>query len=593
MNCDETTIRAHLERVLASTGFTAAPNLAAFLRYVVEETLAGRGDRLKAYTIAVAALERPENFDPNDNPLVRVQARRLRNALARYYETDGIEDALRIDLPLGSYVPRFIAREEAPPLSPEQEEEDADAPADTISAQPATIVSGSHVPPTRAARIALGTILGVALGLASATAGILGWTQWQRWRETSERSALVERAVDPTIGLDAGRILPLLVIEVDPGSPPTAKLDAEAYRRRLETFVGRFDDMVVITRRSPDYPPPLGQPLYRYHVNFLKEGDRVTALYQLTRVGAERMVKSGAYRFNDDMRSPHRPAETLETPNDLAILRDLVEANGALPLDLLRLGDLGETLGCLAIGNLLVGDRNPALQRATRTCLEKAIAENPGLSQAYALLGDMYLREHRGGVDVLPGDPLARAEVALRRAVSLAPLSATPRQTLAEVLQLRGDLDGALALGASAVELNPENIAVLARQGALLARAGRSEEALRLLRRAEINFDVVPPWVTDHLFLALDQLGRPAEADRIVCDPRVARNPLHLAVAAIRAERVRDEATRQIAIAALLEIDPRFRDDPVAAWLRLGMTKDVADRMARALVGAGVKTIAG
>lgn len=593
MNCDETTIRGHLERVLASTGFTAAPMLAAFLRYVVEETLAGRSDRLKAYTIAVAALERPENFDPNDNPLVRVQARRLRNALTRYYETDGIDDALRIDLPLGSYIPRFIPREDAPPPTLDPEEDDTAPPSDIAETPPATVLSGSDRPAARTTRIALGTILGVALGLASATAGILGWTQWQRWREVSDRSALVERTVDPTIGLDAGRVLPLLVIEIDPGSPPTARLDAEAYRRRLETFVGRFDDMVVITRRSPDYPPPLGQPLYRYHVNFLKEGDRVTALYQLTRVGAERMVKSGAYRFNDDMRSPHRPAETLETPNDLAILRDLVEANGALPLDLLRIGDLGETLGCLAIGNLLVGDRNPSLQRATRTCLEKAVAENPGLSQAYALLGDMYLREHRGGSDVLPGDPLARAEVALRRAIALAPLSATPRQTLAEVLQLRGDLDGALALGASAVELNPEDIGILARQGALLARAGRSDEALRLLRRAEINLDVVPPWVNDHIFLALDQLGRPTEADRIVCDPRVARNPLHLAVAAIRAGRVGDETTRAVAVTALLEIDTRFRDDPVAAWLRLGMTKDVADRMARALDAAGVKTTAG
>ena len=74
-------VSAELERVLASPNFTGANQLAHFLRFVVEETLAGRGQSLKQYTIAVKALGRLTGFDPQTDTIVRVQAGRLRRAL--------------------------------------------------------------------------------------------------------------------------------------------------------------------------------------------------------------------------------------------------------------------------------------------------------------------------------------------------------------------------------------------------------------------------------------------------------------------------------------------------------------------------------
>jgi hypothetical protein len=102
-----TEIRAALEHIVASKQFRVSPQLAAFLRFVVLETLAGRGDRLKAYTIAVGALGRDETFDPQTNPIVRVDAGRLRIALKHYYITEGHACAVHIDLPIGSYTPSF------------------------------------------------------------------------------------------------------------------------------------------------------------------------------------------------------------------------------------------------------------------------------------------------------------------------------------------------------------------------------------------------------------------------------------------------------------------------------------------------------
>jgi hypothetical protein len=100
-------IRAALEQVTASSTFRKSGQLASFLRFAVQETLAGRGDRIKAYTIATAALGRDDNFDPQLDPIVRVEAGRLRRALRQYYAAEGHDDPIVIDLPVGRYTPVF------------------------------------------------------------------------------------------------------------------------------------------------------------------------------------------------------------------------------------------------------------------------------------------------------------------------------------------------------------------------------------------------------------------------------------------------------------------------------------------------------
>ena len=95
-------IRAALERMAASEAFRGSPQLVAFLRYVVEATLRGTADRIKGYTIAVEALGRADNFDPQTDPIVRVEAMRLRRALARYYDNGGKHDPVAIGSVCGS-----------------------------------------------------------------------------------------------------------------------------------------------------------------------------------------------------------------------------------------------------------------------------------------------------------------------------------------------------------------------------------------------------------------------------------------------------------------------------------------------------------
>ena len=108
-------IRDALARVLASGAFARSGQLQRLLRFVVEETIAGRGDRLKEYVIGVEVFSRPAAFDPRLDSLVRVEARRLRAALEAYYQGDGRADPVVIDLQKGSYVPSF--HRAAPPAA--------------------------------------------------------------------------------------------------------------------------------------------------------------------------------------------------------------------------------------------------------------------------------------------------------------------------------------------------------------------------------------------------------------------------------------------------------------------------------------------
>jgi DNA-binding NarL/FixJ family response regulator len=113
----ETEIRATLEAILVTEIFRTSPQLATFLRFVVEAELRDEGGYLKGYTIAVEALGRQEDFDPSKDPIVRVEAGRLRRALQRYYNGPGAYNLVAIDIPRGHYVPTFRYRS-VDPLAP-------------------------------------------------------------------------------------------------------------------------------------------------------------------------------------------------------------------------------------------------------------------------------------------------------------------------------------------------------------------------------------------------------------------------------------------------------------------------------------------
>ena len=107
---DASVIRAELDRLLSDRRFSGARQMSAFLRYIVCETLKGNGARIKAYTVGVDALGKPDDFDAQADPSVRVLALRLRKTLAAAYE-DNPDCLARVVLRVGTYVPEFYKPE--------------------------------------------------------------------------------------------------------------------------------------------------------------------------------------------------------------------------------------------------------------------------------------------------------------------------------------------------------------------------------------------------------------------------------------------------------------------------------------------------
>ena len=84
----------------------------------MESALEGRGDQIKEYLLGVGVFDRDPSYNPQFDPLVRVEAGRVRSKLKDYYETEGCEDPVLIEFPKGSYVPVFGVRDAIPREEP-------------------------------------------------------------------------------------------------------------------------------------------------------------------------------------------------------------------------------------------------------------------------------------------------------------------------------------------------------------------------------------------------------------------------------------------------------------------------------------------
>ncbi|HLK50559.1 MAG TPA: hypothetical protein VKT49_20605 [Bryobacteraceae bacterium] len=158
----EEAVREALSRVLASHEFRTSKRSQDFLRYIVEHTLNGQAEFLKERTIGIEVFGRSTGYDPSEDATVRVKASEVRKRLGLYYSDEGLHDRVRIELPLGAYVPEFRAAPVAvPPSEPSRVSEPPAAPAEQ---------------PPRAVRVHIGPrLVGLAALLCFLAAGVIWW----------------------------------------------------------------------------------------------------------------------------------------------------------------------------------------------------------------------------------------------------------------------------------------------------------------------------------------------------------------------------------------------------------------------------------
>jgi hypothetical protein len=144
-----------LERIVSSKHFRNSKRYPTFLRFVVEQTLAGKTESLKERTLGVDVFARTSHYDTNEDPIVRVTAGEIRKRIAQYYQEPGHEEELRIDLPLGSYVPHFLPAAHAVPVA------EHDHPRDQVGASIAPALEHEMVGPEAIALAARQSVAGM------------------------------------------------------------------------------------------------------------------------------------------------------------------------------------------------------------------------------------------------------------------------------------------------------------------------------------------------------------------------------------------------------------------------------------------------
>ncbi|PZN98891.1 MAG: hypothetical protein DCF30_12935 [Hyphomicrobiales bacterium] len=566
-------IREGLVRILASDAFRAAPQLSAFLSFVVERVIAGRGSELKGYTIAVEAFGRPADFDPQTDPIVRVEAGRLRRALAQYYAGEGAGDPVRITMPVGAYVPAFDRAEPVPSataasssLSPLANKESSPAPVDGPSG-PAEPEASRE--PWAGKRWPLLAGLALCLALISLSGWHLGFFQ-----RGPEPGAVVAPGAPAPLAAPGGGPLETTVVAISipemPDDPKVAAL-ARRFSSSLVDALSRFDDLVTIKVPSAGQalPPNVG---YIFETAGQMVDGRMESFGRLRSVRDDRIVWSASSTRTLGVEDGDLPDVARRLASRLA------EPFGIIHADIRQNVTTGP-MRCIYQAMDVRRTMKPEDHLAARECLQDLIDRDPTFYPAWIQMSFLSLVEYTSGLNPQPGSPLERALLAALTAVRLAPSSGRSQQAMMDALFARGATEEAIKAGQEALTRNPYDSDIMFRLGARYIQLNRPAEGLPLVEKAiELTAGRPPAYdffalLGAHL-LGARQLSR-GHGEFLAAET----SPYALLGRAIQAVQKGSESGKADALAALRRRSKLFVSDPHVWLMRRGFGTEVTNRI--------------
>jgi TolB-like protein len=379
---DVETARQQLERALASPGFSRNERLSRFLRFVVEQHLAGRDEELKESVIAVEVLGRSPDHDPKQDSIVRTEAARLRARLSEYYLGEGKDDPLVIELPKGGYVP--VLR----PVVPVVETE---TPSPGPSAKP------------RLRWVWLAAAIAcLAAGLAAA-----GW-----WR--FHQNAPIPIAV-----------LPLHNLSPDPANDYFADGLTGEIIRNLSIIEGLAVRSQTSSFAFKGKPQNLREAAKQLAADYILEGTVLRASQQLR-------ITAQLVRVRDDF--PMWSGRYDRELTDVFVIQDEISRDIVNTLRLKLGGGRRryetsiEAYEAYLKGRQIFYDRRntQALETAIRY-YQQAIQKDPKYAPGYAGLADCYTLWIYSGAPLSPREAMIKAKDAAQKALELAPAWRSPQ----------------------------------------------------------------------------------------------------------------------------------------------------------------------
>jgi len=465
-------VRAELDEILSGSVFEHAGRAREFLRFVVEETLAGRGDRLKGFTIAVDVFARAADFDAQSDPLVRVEAGRLRRRLMEHYEGDGRDSPLRIALPRGCYVPQFS---HAPGAAPKL------------------------APPVPHRRLRPALMAGAILGLAALLIGVA------RFDAASSPGSSAPPPVQRLVAA-AGTTGPTLLVLPFSNLSDDRDLDYFAFGMTEEVIVRLGSFNLVVLAETPQVDKRAGDPdleslRAKFKANYLLTGSVRHAGGEI-RVGARLLdAASGALLWADafdaqlevehllaiEERVAEQVASAIGVPYGPLFVNEITRTGGK-PAEHL------DTYDCVLRFYYYTVAPDPARHADALGCFQRAVIREPRFAEAWAGLSLIFIAEHANGYNPQPGDPVERAREAARKALELDGNSRLANRAMLNVRFAMRDFEGLDTAASRMIELSPNDPSMLGFAGMLLAFGGQRDRGIALVDRALMLSADPPAW---------------------------------------------------------------------------------------------------
>ncbi len=568
-------IRAALGRVLASPPFRNSPQLLAFLRFVVESTLAGKAEHIKSYTIAVEGLGRDQSFDPQADPIVRVEAGRLRRALEHYYAGSGMDDPVIIDLPLGAYVPGFRHRTEHQtpvPAGGWRHRIKSRALAWMVFVQTAVLIGG-------------GLFVAIAWRSETVDSNTVGMAQLSSAGRTSAA----------TLPFRSG--MPIVVVQQlnAIAAPAKQAIVLDGLSRKLRDALTRFDEIEVVSELALPVSLLSGGPsrevgppsIYRLAGTAEYDKDELMSLsFRLHDASDGTVIWTRAFENlsgngnSTAVRNEivQKVATALAQPYGVIYARERSK---------LATNDVDPRYRCVMEAFEYWRGFDRTKSAGVQACLENITALDPTFAEGFAILGLLTLRDYYepgyGSLRTL--DP---AFAAAQRAVDLKPQSARAHHALMSALFARGNIQAAFAEGEKMISLNPYDMLVVQAYGMRLVLSGHLEKGTVLLHQVALSSPVRTPKFEFSLFLSEYMLGRDENA---AFHPRLFTSdeyPLLLVARAVTAMQAGAQDQARQAIDRLTTLHPGWRDNPRGRLERYIPASAIVDRLAQDLAAAGL-----
>lgn len=509
---DQQAIREQLHRILASSVFAQSRRRQSFLKYVVDETLAGRGEQLKGYTVAVEVFERPDSFDPALDPVVRIEAGRLRDKLREYYEADGRDDPIRIELPKGSYAPHIEFREAVTP-----------APSPAGATSPHHPVKPTKTPAATADEHVAGDNFLLLAGThadfwsrAKQQIVMLAETHWMQLGALAVAVLLIlATGFSWTTGRNAGPALPdkpsIAVLPFDSiGEDPQWQRLADGVTEDIITDLSHSKDLVVIARNSTEVykgkPVDIRQVGRDLGIKYVLEGS-IQSMGGRIRVTAQLIeAASGSHVWSERY---DRPADDLfAVQNDVTgqIAATIAGYEGAVAEAERSLLRRRPPANLTAFDTYLLAME--AKHRVTKEGLleaeslfGKALERDPQLARAYVGLATVQFYLIDLGLAPSVEEAVSKMTDAAEKAVKLDPNDGLTHQVLGMAYGYQGKPEQSLSELNRAENLAPSDADMLLSIAWSLPAFGESERAVGLAERSLRLNPHYPDWYNQGLSL--------------------------------------------------------------------------------------------